>query len=59
MSAGNSATALADMNVIIDITPPTLINGRTMVTMISQVETLVLEFTGDVGKLEINIALEM
>lgn len=59
MSAGNSATALTEMNVTIDITPPTLINGKNMVTMISQVETLVLEFTGDVGKLEMNIAIEM
>lgn len=59
MSAGNSLTALAEMNVNVDITPPTLINGQNMVCMISQVETIVLEFTGEVGTLEINVALEM
>lgn len=59
MITGNSVSKLEEMGLLVSITPPTLVNGRHMVAMISQVETLVIQFTGDEGLLEINMALEV
>ncbi|MGI6487372.1 MAG: chemotaxis protein CheX [Syntrophomonadaceae bacterium] len=58
MVAGNSATNLAEHGTQINITPPTLISGKNLLALVSQIETLVIEFTGQEGKLVINIALE-
>ncbi len=58
MMAGNSASQLEGMGVKINITPPTLIHGRNMISLISQVETIVVQFTGNEGPIEINIATE-
>jgi len=58
MVAGSSVSQLEQMGVNVNITPPMLINGKNMVTMISQVETLVITFNCNEGKLEMNIATE-
>lgn len=58
MVAGNSMSQLEQMGTKVDITPPMLINGKNMITMISQVETLVISFKCDEGNLEMNIATE-
>lgn len=58
MIAGSSVSQLEQMGVIINITPPMLINGKNLTTMISQVETLVINFNCNEGKLEMNIATE-
>lgn len=58
MVAGSSVSQLEKMGVLLNITPPMLINGKNMITMISQVETLVISFNCDQGKLEMNIATE-
>jgi len=58
MIAGNSVSLLEKEKVLVNITPPTLITGKNMITMISQVETLVVEFEGNEGKLEMNVATE-
>lgn len=58
MVAGNSVSLLEKEKVLLNITPPTLITGKNMITMISQVETLVVQFEGNEGKLEMNVATE-
>ncbi len=58
MVAGNSASNLEEMGTLVDITPPTLINGKNMVSLIAMVETLVIQFGGAGGSLDLNIALE-
>lgn len=58
MVAGSSMSQLEQMGVSVNITPPMLINGKNMITMISQVETLVISFNCNEGKLEMNIATE-
>ncbi|MGE5391979.1 MAG: chemotaxis protein CheX [Deltaproteobacteria bacterium] len=58
MVTGNSMSQLEQMGVAVNITPPMLINGKNMVTMISQVETLVISFNCNEGQLEMNIATE-
>lgn len=58
MVAGNSVSNFEQMGSLVDITPPTLINGKNMVSMISQVETLVVQFTCPQGSFDLNIALE-
>ncbi|MGE5396897.1 MAG: chemotaxis protein CheX [Chitinophagales bacterium] len=58
MSAGNSVSNFEQIGVLLNITPPTLVNGKNIVTMISQVETLVIQLTGNEGSMEIDVALE-
>jgi chemotaxis protein CheX len=58
MVAGNSVSLLEKDKILLNITPPTLINGRNMITMISQVETLVVQFESQEGKIEMNVATE-
>lgn len=58
MVAGNSMSQLEQMGAKVDITPPMLVHGKNLTTMISQVETLVISFTCNEGKLEMNIATE-
>ncbi|PKM76143.1 MAG: chemotaxis protein CheX [Firmicutes bacterium HGW-Firmicutes-15] len=58
MVSGNSVSLLEQQKALVNITPPTLINGKNMITMISQVETLVVEFEGQEGKIEMNVATE-
>lgn len=59
MVAGNSVSKLEELGVLLNITPPTLVAGYNLVTLISQVETLVIQFTGSPGSLEMNVALEV
>jgi len=59
MIAGNSASKLEGLGLRFNVTPPTLITGKNLLALISQVETLVINFTGDQGPLEMNVALEM
>jgi chemotaxis protein CheX len=58
MVAGNSVSNLQEIGSLVDITPPTLISGKNMVSMISLVETLVIQFIGAEGSFDLNIALE-
>jgi chemotaxis protein CheX len=59
MVVGNSASYSMELGVSFYITPPTLFSGKDTVAMISQVETLVVEFNSNAGSLELNIALEL
>ena len=58
MVASNSVSNLQEIGSLVDITPPTLISGKNMVSMISLVETLVIQFIGAEGSFDLNIALE-
>ena len=58
MINGKSASKLEKIGVRVNITPPTLIHGYNMASLISQVETLVVAFSGQEGNLELNIATE-
>lgn len=58
MVTGSSVSQLEQLGVSVNITPPMLINGKNLVTMISQVETLVIKFSGQEGPMEMNIAIE-
>lgn len=58
MIAGNSVSNLEQMGSLVDITPPTLVSGKNMISLISQVETLVVQFNAKEGLLELNIAIE-
>ncbi len=58
MMAGNSASQLEGQGVKVNITPPTLIHGQKMISLISQVETIMVEFNGNEGPVQINIAIE-
>lgn len=59
MVAGNSAGKLEGLGMLLSLTPPTLISGKNLISMISQVETLVVQFKSKEGTLEMNVALEM
>lgn len=58
MVSGRSASELEKIGVMTNITPPTLIHGQNMISLISQVETLVVQFSSEEGRLELNIATE-
>jgi len=58
MVAGSSMSKLEQMGTVVNITPPMLINGKNMISMISQVETLVISFNANEGPLEMNVATE-
>jgi chemotaxis protein CheX len=58
MANGRSASELEKIGVMTSITPPTLIHGRNMISLISQVETVVVQFSAEEGGLELNIAIE-
>ncbi len=58
MVSGRSVSELEKIGVLTNITPPTLIHGRNLISLISQVETLVVNFTADEGDIELNIATE-
>ncbi|MDH7498662.1 MAG: chemotaxis protein CheX, partial [Syntrophomonadaceae bacterium] len=59
MAAGSSVSRFEGLGVSLNISPPTLVSGRQMIAMVSQVETLVVRFSADQGPLELHIALEM
>lgn len=58
MMAGNSAGQLEGLGVNVNITPPTLIHGKNIISLISQVETIVVQFNGNEGPIDINISSE-
>lgn len=59
MITGNASALFEEMNKKTDISPPTLITGTNLVAWISQVETIMVELLSSVGKIEINVGLEV
>ena len=59
MIAGFSTGQLEQEGILTQVTPPTLVSGKKLVAIISTVETLVVQFRGALGTLEVNLALEI
>lgn len=59
MITGNAATLLSNNGYITDITPPSTVFGKDMYFIISTVETITIEMFTSIGKLEVNIGLEI
>lgn len=58
MVSGRSVSELEKIGVLTNITPPTLVHGHNLISLISQVETLVVKFIAEEGEIEFNIATE-
>lgn len=58
MVSGRSVSELEKIGVLTNITPPTLVHGHNLISLISQVETLVVKFAAEEGEIEFNIATE-
>ena len=59
MVTGNASTLLSNSGVQVDITPPSIIFGKDVYFIISSVETLKIEMESSLGKIEVNIGLEI
>ena len=59
MVTGNASTLLSNSGVQVDITPPSIIFGKDVYFIISSVETLKIDMETSLGKVEVNIGLEI
>lgn len=58
MISGNSVAALGAQTEVVEMSPPTLVHGKSIVALVSLVETLVIDFSGAIGAVSLSIALE-
>ena len=59
MVTGNASTLLSNSGVQVDITPPFIIFCKDVYFIISSVETLKIDMETSLGKVEVNIGLEI
>ncbi|AGX43030.1 chemotaxis protein CheX [Clostridium saccharobutylicum] len=59
MITGNASTLLYSNGYLTDITPPSTILGKDMYFIISTVETITIEIDTSIGRIEVNIGLEV
>lgn len=59
MVTGNASILLSNTGLEVDITPPSIIFGRDIYFIISSVETLSIDMETPLGKIEVNIGLEL
>ncbi|HZJ57467.1 MAG TPA: chemotaxis protein CheX [Clostridia bacterium] len=59
MVTGNASTLLSGSGIQVDITPPSIIFGRDVYFIISSVETLKIDMESSLGRVEVNIGLEL
>jgi chemotaxis protein CheX len=59
MVTGNASILLSNNGIGVDITPPSIIFGRDIYFIISSVETLSIDMETSLGKIEVNIGLEI
>ncbi|WP_270566388.1 chemotaxis protein CheX [Clostridium beijerinckii] len=59
MITGNAATLLSNNGYLTDITPPSTVFGKDMYFIISTVETITIEIDTSIGRIEVNIGLEI
>lgn len=59
MITGASASLFSGMGKIIDITPPSIIFGKDIYFVISSVQTISVDIETRVGKIQVNIGLEV
>jgi chemotaxis protein CheX len=58
MVVGHTLVQLEKTGLMLTITPPVLISGRNLISMINQVETISIQFSSAEGNIEMNVALE-
>lgn len=58
MFTGSAAGALSEKNVIVDITPPTVLDGEDVYFILSTVQTLTIGMETSIGAIDISIGLE-
>ncbi|AQS07040.1 hypothetical protein [Clostridium beijerinckii] len=56
---GNAAIMLSNNGYLTDITPPSTVFGKDMYFIISTVETITIEIDSSIGRIEVNIGLEV
>jgi len=58
MISAHAITLYSNLNMVIDNTPPTLIHGKSLFTMLSRIQTVMFELITPSGNIEINVGLE-
>lgn len=58
MVVGHTLMQIEKTGLLLNITPPVLINGKNLISLISQVETISIQFSSQEGNIEMNVALE-
>jgi chemotaxis protein CheX len=58
MIVGHTLVQIEKEGLNLNLTPPVLISGKNLISIISQVETIIIEFTSAEGKVSLNVALE-
>ncbi len=59
MLASSAITAYDENGLMVGVSPPTLITGKNLFCIVSQVKALAVEFYTETGPLEISIGLEV
>ena len=59
MVTGTASTLLANFGLRVDITPPSIVFGKDVYFIVSSVDTLKIEMESSLGKIEVNIGLEI
>jgi len=59
MVTGNASTLFANEGIGVDITPPSIIFGKDIYFIISSVQTIAVDMETPLGKIEVNIGLEI
>lgn len=58
MVVGHTLMQIEKTGLLLSITPPVLISGNNLISLISQVETIAIQFSSQEGNIEMNVALE-
>lgn len=58
MVVGHTLVQIEKAGLLLNVTPPVLISGKNLVSLISQVETISIQFSSTEGNIEMNVALE-
>lgn len=59
MISGTASSMLAQNGIITDITPPSIIFGRDIYFIISSVQTIAVDLETGIGKIQLNLGLEV
>ena len=59
MVTGNASALLENSGLKVDITPPSIVFGQDVYFIISSVQTLSIDMETPLGKIEVNIGLEI
>jgi len=59
MVTGNASILLSNSGLEVDVTPPSIIFGKDMYFIISTVQTIKIDMETSLGKIEVNIGLEI